>query len=74
MHIDAHADTYMYKLAYAQPSSYINTYVNSNMHSHILPCTHIYVRTQEHSVPNLLLSFQNMQLIVSVSEKPNPKL
>ena len=66
-HRDSHAHIYTYKLIYAQPSPYINTSVNLNMHAHGLTCPHIYVQNQEHSVPNLFLSFQHIQSIVRVS-------
>ena len=59
-----HTHIYMYELAYAQPSPYIHTSTNLNTHSHGLTHTYIYVHTQEHSVPDIFLSFHNMQSIL----------
>ena len=71
-HTNSHAYTYTYKLTYAQPPPYISTSLNLNIHTHGLTITHIYAQIQEHSVPNIFLSFHNIQSIVRVSENPNP--
>ena len=48
---ESHAHICTNKITYAQPSLYINTSENLNMHAHRLTCTHIYEQTQEHYVP-----------------------
>ena len=66
-HTNSHAYTYTYKLTYAQPPTYVSTSLNLNIHTHGLTITHIYVQIQEHSVPNIFLSFRHIHSIIRVS-------
>ena len=61
---------------YVQHWTFTNTPTDSNTHAHGLTHTHIYVRTQKHSVTDSkfpFLSFLHQLLNVFASTNPNPK-